>query len=373
MEAIRKLYENPETGLLSKTKFINKAKKLFPNISISDINSFIEKQESYQITKKVVRRKKYLRIASEPYSYQIDIMYLNDLSRANSGYKYILCIVEINSRKAFCYPLKTRTMDDIIINYKKFLTDAGTVVRVDGDDEFNSQTFIKVNKDNNIILRTDVAKDNHIVKSNGDKLAIVDSFVRTFRLLLNRYLVAYNTAKWIDVLDKLVSNYNNTVHSSLNGLTPNGVYKQHVIMMKIYLTNLYYNNALKSKLNSFNVGDHVRIVNEKSTFDKGTSHRYSRGLYTVVKMIGNKYQVRNENDTVLKRLIKPYEMIKVDANVQTVQNVPKEDVVKEVRKANTIERRNKKEGVNDHAVVRGLRERRPKNQLEHSKYGTIKW
>ncbi len=44
---------------------------------------------------------------------------------------------------------------------------------------------------------------------------MVERFNRTIRDKLNQYFTGYDTHKWIDVIQNLVKNYNNTVHSSI--------------------------------------------------------------------------------------------------------------------------------------------------------------
>ncbi len=49
---------------------------------------------------------------------------------------------------------------------------------------------------------------------------MVERFNRTIRDKLTMYFSAYNTNHYIDVIDKLIDNYNNTIHSSIK-MTPN--------------------------------------------------------------------------------------------------------------------------------------------------------
>ena len=46
------------------------------------------------------------------------------------------------------------------------------------------------------------------------KQAIVERVHRTIREMIGRYMQINNTKKYIDVLPKLVENYNNTQHST---------------------------------------------------------------------------------------------------------------------------------------------------------------
>ena len=49
---------------------------------------------------------------------------------------------------------------------------------------------------------------------------MVERFNRSIRELIDKYMIEYNTHKYIDVLDKLINNYNNRKHSGIK-MTPN--------------------------------------------------------------------------------------------------------------------------------------------------------
>ena len=51
---------------------------------------------------------------------------------------------------------------------------------------------------------------------NEEKSCVIERFNRTIKDNIFKYFTANSTRKYIDVLDKLVDQYNNTVYSSLN-------------------------------------------------------------------------------------------------------------------------------------------------------------
>ena len=62
-------------------------------------------------------------------------------------YQYLLCLIDINSRKSFLYLLKNRSMPEIITKFNIFLNDIKnlnkSVVSITGDNEFNKINFNK--------------------------------------------------------------------------------------------------------------------------------------------------------------------------------------------------------------------------------------
>ena len=50
----------------------------------------------------------------------------------------------------------------------------------------------------------------------------MERVIRTIKGRLGRYKTKNRTRRWVDALDKIITSYNNTYHSSL-GMTPNQV------------------------------------------------------------------------------------------------------------------------------------------------------
>ena len=92
-------------------------------------------------------------------------------------------------------------------------------------------------------------------------LKIMNRFHRTLKDKLSNYFLINDTVKWVDVIDKIIYNYNHTVNRGI-GIEPAKVsdYLEHeIILWKRDMTNILY-----SKVNNkFNVGDKVRILNKK--------------------------------------------------------------------------------------------------------------
>ena len=62
----------------------------------------------------------------------------------------------------------------------------------------------------------------HKTNEVGDHnvLGIVDRFVQTLKNKIYKYFTKNSDSKWIDKIDKITENYNNTPHSSLEDQTP---------------------------------------------------------------------------------------------------------------------------------------------------------
>ena len=104
---------------------------------------------------------------------------------------------------------------------------------------------------------------------NEEKSCVIERFYRTIKKKIFKYLSANNTRKFIDVLDLLVDQYNNTIYLSIK-MTPKEASRKEN-ENKVW-RNLYPEFVGKTLAPKFSIGDHVRITKEK-TFDKGYTQR----------------------------------------------------------------------------------------------------
>ena len=88
----------------------------------------------------------------------------------------------------------------------------------------------------------------------------------------SKYFSANNTRKYIDVLDLLVDEYNNTIHSSIK-ITPIEASRE-VNENKVW-RNLYPEFGGKTLIPKFSIGDNVRITKKKKIFDIGYTQRWT--------------------------------------------------------------------------------------------------
>ena len=71
---------------------------------------------------------------------QLDIFVLKKYESSNKGYGYILCIMDIFSRKAWCYAMKTKGLSDTTPGIKKFFSESGL-------HEFNKKALVIIMSD----------------------------------------------------------------------------------------------------------------------------------------------------------------------------------------------------------------------------------
>ena len=121
-DKLKEIYYNPNVGLISANKLYQKVKD--QGISLKQVQDFIQKQETAQLFKPVIKQKIYFPITSyEPNEHiQIDLMDMSNIATTNSYYKYLLVSIDIFTRKAFVVPLKTKTSETVIEGMKDIIS-----------------------------------------------------------------------------------------------------------------------------------------------------------------------------------------------------------------------------------------------------------
>ena len=307
-DILKKLYYDPKTGLQSKTKFKSWVRKLHPKITAKVIDEFLAKQELSQINKKETF-KGFFKITAPPDSYQMDIFFMNAYKKQNRNISAFFIFIDIPSRKMHIYPLKDRKTESLLEVLKTFVKDIGRdIFMLQGDDEFSNAKIVEFCDSKNIIITTDVSAEEHVTKVN--KLGIVDRATRTIKTYIRNYMLSKETTKFIDNLQDLVDNYNDTSHSSLNNKTPNEVYENPDYQEKMRRRDQEHNKDLSDKVD-LDIGDYVRKRVDKKKFDKENA-RFSKEIFVIEDKEGTRYRLVDGDGKKSKRLFKYFELIKVN-------------------------------------------------------------
>jgi transposase InsO family protein len=302
MDELRELYYNSKTGLISAYKLYVKLNKTIP---LKTIEAFINQQESYQIKKHVKSHQGYkpITVYSSNDQWQIDLIDFSKYSRWNSGFKFLLCVVDVFSRKGFVAALKsksetTQAMKNILAKQKPIL------IQSDNGTEFLNKSFQGLLKSVNV---------RHITVDVGNhrRQGIVERFNKTIENLISRYQESRNTNRYIEILDNLVYNYNHSYHRAINE-TPKNKYNMN--LNSGFIKAFQFNNQIK-------IGDRVRILKDKMTFQKGYEPIFSKTIYIVHSGDGYTFKLQTEEGIKLKRSYKIYELQKLTSSVKYQHDV----------------------------------------------------
>ena len=315
-------YYDPRHGLGSSYKFYKSQNRY----TYQQVKDMIAKQEAYQLNKQ--GRNVYFPIWGHgDGSYQMDLMFPPEVR----GYTCILCIININTRYAYCYALKSKAGTYEAL--KRFFSDVKDVhfMQSDRGSEFNNA------KVKALLEKHDVEFDMVNTADHAGQ-GKVERFNETLRRLITVYCSAYKTRDWVSVLDDLVYNYNHRFHRVL-GVAPANATEQTGLSKAL---EQYY--AAKEQFDAFKIGSKVRVLTTKDLFDKGRKE-WSNDVYKIDDIEGHKIHVAEMG------WMKPYEVQLVAAVHKRLFDDNKAIDTKAIKKEKKVKRDLRKEGVDASNIV----------------------
>jgi len=156
------------------------------------------------------------------------------------------------------------------------------------------------------------------------KYSIVERAQRTVRDKIYKYFTYSNSKRYIDVLQKFVDAYNDTVHSA-TGIAPSRVTDSDVLA--IYQTMKKHIRRVRTVRARFKVGQHVRISKDKMKFKKGAEENVSREIFLINKVIKRTprpvYELEDLNKTPIEGQFYQEELTPVRITKHTVYKIDK--------------------------------------------------
>ena len=166
--------------------------------------------------------------------------------------------------------------------------------------------------------------------------------------------------RWVDVLNKIIENYNNTENNGMYGFTPNEAKDNPFIMNFIINEKRDEENKITENMQIINVGDYCRVKITKNIFDKMQS-KYNDEIYKIMKI--NKNSVMLDNDKLYKKTnILLVDVSKLKKSVLLDNSKPANNIKKEVDKEYKIERKLKqlkKDNIDQDNILETKRTRKP--------------
>jgi transposase InsO family protein len=220
---------------------------------------------------------------------QIDLIIMKSMKNENNQFKYILTVIDLFSKYAWAIPLRSKKGDVVAKAIETLIHVNGIkpkIIQSDNGAEFKNKWFDDLCKDFNT---KQVFSLPYAPQSQGQ----VERFNGILKNKLKQYFSKTGKHKWIDVLNSMVYNYNNTKQSTTD-FKPSDVQndedKNIQVLSEIReniekkaAKNLEYNRNYASNLKA---GDSVRISKLTSTkarrdkFDK-VLENWSRDIYTI--------------------------------------------------------------------------------------------
>ena len=148
-----------------------------------------------------------------------------------------------------------------------------------------------------------------------------------------KYFSSNSTSVYINVLQDLVNQYNNTRHSSIKMTPSQASQKKNETQVWI---NLYpeHDEAIDIKP-KFTIGDRVRINKKKKTFEKGYTPKWTEEVFTVTAVQHTSpvtYTISDYNGEEIKGTFYEPELQKTSQDLYRIEKVIKKGKAKSLVK-----------------------------------------
>ena len=260
----------------------------------------------------------------------------------------MLNVIDVFSKFAWSIPMKDKTGETTLAGFKQIVKESGRIPKfiwVDEGKEFYNK------------LMTEWLKENNITRysTHGEhKSAVVERFNRTLKTNMWKRFTAENTRNWINMLDKLMNDYNTRYHTTIKMTPTEASDKENEIEV---LNNQGFRNQEVVK-HKFKVGDKVRISRIKGLFEKGYLPNWSEEVFEIFKALDT-----NPRTYILKDT--QGEVLSGSFYYEELQNTSQE-----VYRIEKVLRKKKINGV-EHGLVKWLgynekfNEWKPMNEIEN--------
>src|SRR5881628_3344556 len=202
---------------------------------------------------------------------------MQEWSKLNKGFRYMLNVIDVFSKFAWSIPLKDKTGQTTLDGFKLIVKQSGRIPKyiwVDEGKEFYNKYMTEWLKENNI----------ERYSTHGEhKSAVVERFNRTLKGNMWKRFTAENTRNWINMLHKLMNDYNNRYHNTIK-MTPTEESKKEN-EVKVLNNQGFVDRTVDTMLHKHKfpqlhkVGDRVRISRIKGLFEKGYLPNWSEEVF----------------------------------------------------------------------------------------------
>ena len=333
-KTLRKIYYSPNhSGSFGSRDILYlEARKLIPHIKRKDVNEWLKGQITYTLHYPVKRRfKRHPVIAEYPLeNFQADLVDMQEFSRINYGFNYILTIIDVFSKKAWAIALKNKSAPVVCNAFEKVLIEnIPNELQTDHGKEFENSCFKNLKKKYEI--------NHYFAKDPNIKCAVIERFNRTLKNKMFKYFTSVGNRKYVTVLPQLIESYNNTYHRSI-GMKPNEVSLEN--KQKVF-ENLYKVKSIREllkrgKSSKIKIGDNVRKKYDLKTFDRGYYPNWTDEIFKVNKSFGGpnkfRYLIQDSKGNLINRKLYPEEIQSINNNKSfRVEKIVKQKITKGIK------------------------------------------
>ena len=235
---------------------------------------------------------------------QSDLIDMQKFSGSNSGYNYILVVIDCFSKKLWTRPLKTKRGQETAQALRSILDSMQYPVQTmifDEGLEYVNQYVSNLLDEYNI--------HSYHIKSRL-KASTAERVNRTIKQALWKIFHETKRTRWVDVLDDVVDNYNKTFHTTIK-MAPNEVTWEN--RQQVFKNSF---PKIKDRITCrLKKGDRVRVQLNKDIFEKGFTKNWSDDIFTIVASFQKNglcwYRIKDAQGNIYPKYKYFYELNKV--------------------------------------------------------------
>ena len=265
-------------------------------------SSNFAKEIHHKVIRKFTRRK--VIVTGIDKIWAMDLASMESFVEYNNGYKFILCIIDVFSKFAWCVPLKNKSATTVLNAVTDVVKKSDRIpekIWVDRGSEFYNKDFQKWAKSNDITIYSTYGESKSVV---------VERFIRTLKEMITQFFTSTNSRDWVKILPKVMNTYNNRVHRTI-GMSPLQASDPENEMSIILRTQK--SPVAKITKPKFAVGDQVRISRIKEEFENGYMPNFSYEVFKIYKVLDTKpvtYKIVDYDGDVIEGSFYEQELLK---------------------------------------------------------------
>ena len=129
--------------------------------------------------------------------WQAHLVDMSRLKKSNEGTTFLLTVIDVFSKRAWCIPLKTKSAASLVAAFTQFLRErAPNTLQTDKGTDFFNRSLEKLLKEHRV---------HHFATHCGEetKVSIVERFNRTLKTRMWRYFTKSQSVRYLAVLQDL--------------------------------------------------------------------------------------------------------------------------------------------------------------------------
>ena len=288
--------------------------QLAKNLKTKQKKNVLDREQLFSYSKKSYKRLK-VETNYPNEQWQIDLMDMSFLSRYNSGFRYILIVIDVYSRYVWARKLKSKNAIDVLKKFESVIDDENVLpqsIHSDKGGEFSAIKKKCLNGSFGKIVKYR-SSENYEMKS-----VIVERFIRTLRMMISNVLYGLYgkvEARYTNILDKIIEKYNDSIHVSLNQNKPKDIYYGKVKISRIFKYKKYFEfQPFYKKGMILKEGQKVRVSQLKSRFEKESTFKWSKEIFKIKRVRLTDpvtYIISDMNNDVLSGVFYREELLKI--------------------------------------------------------------